>query len=657
VTPTIRVAVCVEAPARPDRSLEALVGQVERPLVVISGRDVHDSRALESHVRTKVSHAEVVREDAPGLAQARNRALACCDADVVAFLDGDVAVGGGWMTALTAAWTQADDALGCLGGPIRPRFGAGRPGWLGDGLLAGLALLDYGDRALELDARKRTLHAGNASFRATALRGVGGFWPARGHPDGRDWFAEEHHAQRELGSVGWRLGYRPELEAWRVPDPAELRRGRLLRRRWRYGARLARLGTPRPGRVAARAAASGTLGAPLAALAGDAQRAMDRLGRAAENGGVLLAPLIAARDFEPVAAATPFRRSVPLPARQGAAGPGWPHGPARRPRGRAAILLYHRVAVVPADPLGLCVSPSNFAAQLDVLRGECEPLALAELAARAHDGRPLPRVAIAVTFDDGYADNLHEAGPALTRAQLPATLFASTGHIAREDWFWWDELDGLLRDAGEDDRGILEITLDSDIRAWAPGNARERAATRRRLHAWLAPQSPERIAEALAQVRGWLGVPAAEAVDPAYRPLSVEELVALARHVDVGAHTRRHPSLGQAPLVAQEREIAGSRDDLSAWLGRAPASFSYPFGVPGLDFTRETARLVKEAGFRQAVGNHPGTVGPETDRFALPRHVVPDVGAEAFAQWLAERVWRATPARFRTARAGSHADR
>src|SRR5262245_33946506 len=100
----------------------------------------------------------------------------------------------------------------------------------------------------------------------------------------------------------------------------------------------------------------------------------------------------------------------------------------RRPPVRALILLYHRIADLEVDPWGLAVTPEHFADQIAVLAGIAHPVRLDELAssrAQLRTRRPL----VAVTFDDGYADNLHAALPILERYDVPATFFVTAGPV------------------------------------------------------------------------------------------------------------------------------------------------------------------------------------------------------------------------------------
>ena len=118
-----------------------------------------------------------------GLASARNEALEACEGEILALIDDDVEVSGGWLDALRTAWSSSGAAeLGCVGGPLAAAFSGERPAWLGDALLPALGV-DLGPPAsVPIDHEERTFQSGNLAFRVAALRGVGGFWPAHGWP-------------------------------------------------------------------------------------------------------------------------------------------------------------------------------------------------------------------------------------------------------------------------------------------------------------------------------------------------------------------------------------------------------------------------------------------------------------------------------------------
>jgi peptidoglycan/xylan/chitin deacetylase (PgdA/CDA1 family) len=118
-------------------------------------------------------------------------------------------------------------------------------------------------------------------------------------------------------------------------------------------------------------------------------------------------------------------------------------GALRRRSPRGVILTYHRIAGPRHDPLLLDVSAANFDAQLSALSRTAAPLPLDEFESLRREGR-LPERAVAVTFDDGYADNLHAAAPLLGRHEIPATMFVTAGMIGAERGFPWDEAEAGL---------------------------------------------------------------------------------------------------------------------------------------------------------------------------------------------------------------------
>jgi peptidoglycan/xylan/chitin deacetylase (PgdA/CDA1 family) len=103
--------------------------------------------------------------------------------------------------------------------------------------------------------------------------------------------------------------------------------------------------------------------------------------------------------------------------------------PYRYPR----ILMYHMISEPRRGARfnGLRVSPRKFEAQLRWLRDEgWHSFTLSELLALGEDA---PEKSVALTFDDGYADNLHNALPLLEQYDFRATLYLVVDRFDR-DW-------------------------------------------------------------------------------------------------------------------------------------------------------------------------------------------------------------------------------
>jgi len=107
------------------------------------------------------------------------------------------------------------------------------------------------------------------------------------------------------------------------------------------------------------------------------------------------------------------------------------------------ILMYHRVARLQYDPWDLAVDPKRFDAQMAWLASERLVLPLHNFVDRLRAGE-LPNDSAAITFDDGYLDNLTNALPRLHRYGLSATLFFVGEAIGSSNGFWWDELARLI---------------------------------------------------------------------------------------------------------------------------------------------------------------------------------------------------------------------
>jgi peptidoglycan/xylan/chitin deacetylase (PgdA/CDA1 family) len=95
--------------------------------------------------------------------------------------------------------------------------------------------------------------------------------------------------------------------------------------------------------------------------------------------------------------------------------------------GGATILTYHSLD---DSASVISISAERFERHIRHLanRGyQC--LRVSEIVPLLDAGSPLPRKAVAITFDDGYLNNLESAVPILRRYGFSATVFVATGHI------------------------------------------------------------------------------------------------------------------------------------------------------------------------------------------------------------------------------------
>lgn len=559
---------------------------------------------LSALAATGVTSPLVVEGKGP-LSLLRNRALAACTSPLVAFVDQDVEVARDWLPALSGAWESADERVGCIGGPIALVVRGERPAWLSDELAA-VTGVESGPNAGQptVGGGLQTFLGGNLSFRINALAGIGGFWPATGAPGLRDRFGEEHHAQHELSRAGWKTTFAPAARAERVVDGQGLKKGELLRLRSLTSARRSLIGYgSQTGET--KAAAKALAGSAAAAARANRRLAAERLARAAGHLGSITAARTGGATLEPASTSTEFLFSVPVPGAATATEPG---------RQGPEVYCFHRVTA-DAPSTGLAVTPEDFASTLDQLLDVRPAVTVAE----ATSGLADPR-AFAVTFDDGYADNLQLALPILESRGVPATFFVATEFISRGDGFWWDDIARLLefRCTGGAPVPVLELACGAERRSWAPQTPDQANEVRRHINAWLQPQDPALIKRTVAQLRSWagLGAPGPSELD---RPMSVDELRALASHplANIGAHTRSHPCLAVTTGDALRSQLVGAADDLEEWTGSRPDSLAYPFGVWGVDVTRRVCEAAEAAGYSTGFVNGAGP-GPG-EPLARPR--------------------------------------
>ncbi|GEM_PF-311697 len=286
-------------------------------------------------------------------------------------------------------------------------------------------------------------------------------------------------------------------------------------------------------------------------------------------------------------------------------------------RRRLLIPMYHRVR--PADDpardalIGVQrgLSRDLFDQHVRVFRWFGRLLTLDQALDHLH-GSARPRSAIALTFDDGYRDNLTEALPVLRKYDAAATVFPVVRTASGGRPLWWDELSQIVRDARLHDDVNLEALAATvlDMELLEDGVAAAEAICRRLVP--LAHVDRDRQLELLSQRLG-VDRQAGRAAD---LYANWDELrVMAAAGVEVGSHTIDHVVLSCETPDTIHEQLVGSKRAIEQQLRRPVSCLSYPNG--GHDGA--VHELAAAAGYRAAVTVEHGVNHSDTDPFQLRR--------------------------------------
>jgi peptidoglycan/xylan/chitin deacetylase (PgdA/CDA1 family) len=277
------------------------------------------------------------------------------------------------------------------------------------------------------------------------------------------------------------------------------------------------------------------------------------------------------------------------------------------------ILMYHRV--LPADhpqrageQPGMYVSPQTLAMHVEVLAEHFTLVHLDDWISAQEQGRAMPSLCCALTFDDGWRDNYEYAYPVLKRASVPATIYLVSDLVGTHYAFWPNRLAAIL--AAPVPEAVL-AGLPEALRALV----RNRDSADAAICACKERYTDAEMLEMLEHLERALQHPPA---DPGQRDLmdwnEIREIGA-DDLVRFGSHSRRHTRLlAKVPDNVIGDEISGSLAQIEGRLGRRPATFCYPNG----DYSTVALAHVRKH-YKAAVTTCHGWNSPAQDRYMLNR--------------------------------------
>lgn len=289
-------------------------------------------------------------------------------------------------------------------------------------------------------------------------------------------------------------------------------------------------------------------------------------------------------------------------------------------RSSLVIVCYHRVLpalerenyIIPA----LAVTPDMFEAHLAtaIKLYHCVPLheAMNKWKKPAHD-KPL----LAITFDDGYADNALHAAPILEKSGARATFFVVSGLIGTAERAWYDLLGRMVQRMAREPIAELARKPDEEdpVAVWIAEHFRHRHGLSVARIVAAAKKLPHALRNDV-MVRLRAAAPDDLLQDRSDQMMSSEQLCSLAsKGHEIGSHTMTHPLLPQLSDNDLRSELTRSRETLEQMTGACVTSFAYPNG----DHDARVVDEARAAGYQQAVTMRPGINPSGTDLLRLRR--------------------------------------
>ncbi|MFN8396094.1 MAG: polysaccharide deacetylase family protein [Bacteroidia bacterium] len=204
------------------------------------------------------------------------------------------------------------------------------------------------------------------------------------------------------------------------------------------------------------------------------------------------------------------------------------------------------------------------------------------------DSRPW----LAMTFDDGFVNNLNFALPIIEKYEAPTTIFVLSAPLQNEKFVnWADLIDVLVR--RKDAKSIKFLGDSYELRL---GRFVSTADEARTLVDAIKDAGPERCAELDSMMAMlWQDRQLSRDYEGHFRLMNREELrkCSSSPFIEIGSHSKLHYNLGRMTDEVAKRDLLESKSELENALQVPIDSIAYPDG----DYTEITKNIAETLGY------------------------------------------------------------
>ncbi len=289
--------------------------------------------------------------------------------------------------------------------------------------------------------------------------------------------------------------------------------------------------------------------------------------------------------------------------------------------GRLSILIFHRVLPQPDPVLNWDLHARDFSDILSWMSKWFNVLPL-DQAIRMLKSGTLPSRAAAITFDDGYEDNLTVAAPILVNHGMTATFFVASGYL-NGGQMWNDTIIESVRqcsknrlDLSDEGLGVYDLS--------GPESIRNAIVSILKVVKYRSFDDRIRLSKFVK-----ISANVHLHQDLMLTSQQVVELRDLGMHI--GSHTVNHPILSTLSADQVIEEILDNKNFLECLLQEKIGLFAYPNGKPNIDYRFSDTEILRKLGFDAAFTTAWGVADTFSDLMQLPRFTPWDRNPFGFA--------------------------
>lgn len=220
------------------RSIESVLSQdcggIRYELIIVDNNSTDQTRQLcNSFLSRCAIPVRYILEPRQGVSYARNTGMAQAKAPIFAFSDDDVCVGKDWIASIKRAFDLHPEIAG-IGGKVLPEWSEKPPEWLTRRHWMPLALQDYGDAPIKIDAENALcLITANLALRRQVFEQIGLFSTTLQRVKSGIGSMEDHELHMRLWEANYQEMYMPDVVVYAVVQSERLTKE--YHRKWHKG--------------------------------------------------------------------------------------------------------------------------------------------------------------------------------------------------------------------------------------------------------------------------------------------------------------------------------------------------------------------------------------------------------------------------------------